>query len=112
MAQSAAIKQVPFTWEGTDRAGKKVKGKTVAADEAAVRAELRRQGVVPVRVRKQSTLFQKRGRVTAADIAILIDARETDPRLVVESMLCTGSYHREERGNVRIRKGRRKTIPG
>ena len=71
MAQSAALRrQVPFTWEGTDRAGKKVKGKTVAATEAAVRSELRRQGVVPTRVRKQSMLFRKQGRVTAADIAI------------------------------------------
>src|SRR5262245_7604571 len=70
MAQSAALRQVPFTWEGTDRAGKRVKGKTVAATEAAVRSELRRQGVVPTRVRKQSMLFRKQGRVTPADIAI------------------------------------------
>jgi type IV pilus assembly protein PilC len=71
MAQSAAaLKQSPFNWEGTDRSGKKVKGKTVAKSEAAVRAELRRQGVVPTRVRKQSTLFQKTGKVTAGDIAI------------------------------------------
>jgi type IV pilus assembly protein PilC len=62
--------QSPFTWEGTDRTGKKVKGKVVAASEAAVRTELRRQGVVPTRVRKQSMLFRKQGRVTAADIAI------------------------------------------
>jgi type IV pilus assembly protein PilC len=67
---SAAVKQAPFTWEGTDRAGKKVKGKTVANNEAAVRSELRRQGVVPTRVRKQSNLFKKTGRVTPADIAI------------------------------------------
>ncbi len=70
MAQSAAIRQAPFTWEGTDRAGKKVKGKTVAVNEAAVRSELRRQGVVATRVRKQSTLFQRQGKVTAGDIAI------------------------------------------
>ena len=70
MAQSAAIKQVPFTWEGTDRAGKKVKGKSVAASESAVRTELRRQGVVPTRVRKQSTLFAKTGKVKPQDIAI------------------------------------------
>jgi len=62
--------QAPFTWEGTDRTGKKVKGKVVATTEAAVRAELRRQGVVPTRVRKQSMLFRKQGRVTPADIAI------------------------------------------
>ncbi len=70
MATTATMGQVPFTWEGTDRAGKKVKGKVVAASETAVRAELRRQGVVPTRVKKQSMLFRKQGRVTAADIAI------------------------------------------
>src|SRR5690606_12646410 len=70
MAHSAVIKQFPFTWEGTDRAGKKVRGKTVAVSEAAVRTELRRQGVVPTRVRKQSQLFAQRGRVTPADVAI------------------------------------------
>jgi len=70
MAQSVAVNQSPFNWEGTDSRGKRVKGKTVAASEAAVRAELRRQGVVPLRVRKQTVLFQKKGKVTPADIAI------------------------------------------
>jgi type IV pilus assembly protein PilC len=71
MATTATMgRQVPFTWEGTDRTGKKIKGKVVATSENAVRAELRRQGVVPTRVRKQSMLFRKQGRVTAADIAI------------------------------------------
>ncbi len=70
MAEAIAVKQVPFSWEGTDSAGKRIKGKTIAADEAAVRAELRRQGVVPMRVRKQTTLFQSKGKVTAEDIAI------------------------------------------
>ena len=60
MAQTAAaIGHIPFTWEGTDRNGKKVKGKIVAANETAVRQELRRQGVTPKRVRKQSMLFRK-----------------------------------------------------
>jgi len=70
MAQSAAIKQAPFSWEGHDRAGKKIKGKTIASSESAVRSELRRQGVVPTKVRKQSQLFAKTGKVTPADIAI------------------------------------------
>ncbi len=69
MAMATAT-QAPFTWEGTDRTGKKVKGKVVSTSEAAVRSELRRQGVVPTRVRKQSMLFRKQGRVTAGDIAI------------------------------------------
>ena len=66
----AAVKQFPFQWEGTDNKGNRVKGKSVAASEAAVRSELRRQGLVPVRIRKQSALFQSRGKVTPADIAI------------------------------------------
>ncbi|MEM7277418.1 MAG: type II secretion system F family protein [Pseudomonadota bacterium] len=70
MAESATIDQVPFTWEGTDRKGNKVKGKTLAASEAAVRADLRRQGVVPNRIRKKSTLLQSKGKITAADISI------------------------------------------
>ena len=67
---TATATQAPFTWEGTDRTGKKVKGKVVSTSEAAVRSELRRQGVVPTRVRKQSMLFRKQGKVTAGDIAI------------------------------------------
>lgn len=70
MAASVAIKQFPFNWEGTDTRGKKVKGKTTAANEAAVRSELRRQGVVPKRIRKESTLFKSSGHVSVGDIAI------------------------------------------
>ncbi len=63
--------KAPFLWEGTDRKGKKVKGKSMAADEAAVRADLRRQGVVPKRIRKQSKgLFAGGGKITTTDIAI------------------------------------------
>jgi type IV pilus assembly protein PilC len=69
MAQ-AAIKQIPYRWEGTDRKGKRIKGKTVASSEAALRSSLRRQGLVPIKVRKESSLFSSQGRVTPADIAI------------------------------------------
>jgi len=70
MATAATATQAPFTWEGTDRTGKKVKGKVVSTSEAAVRSELRRQGVVATRVRKQTMLFRKQGKVTPADIAV------------------------------------------
>ena len=60
MAESAVISNTPFLWEGTDRKGNKVKGKSMAADEAAVRADLRRQGVVPSRIRKQSAGYVQR----------------------------------------------------
>ena len=71
MAETAVASTVPFIWEGTDRKGQKVKGKSMAVSEAAVRADLRRQGVVPSRIKKQSQgLFQGSGKITTADIAI------------------------------------------
>ena len=71
MAETAVAGNIPFVWEGTDRKGKKVKGKSMAASEAAVRADLRRQGVVPSRIRKQrKSLFSGGGSITTADIAI------------------------------------------
>ena len=71
MANAAVIGNTPFVWEGTDRNGKKIKGKSLANDEAAVRADLRRQGVVPTRIRKQSKgLFAGGGKITTGDIAL------------------------------------------
>ncbi len=67
----ATIGNMPFLWEGTDSKGQKVKGKSMAANEAAVRADLRRQGVVPIRIKKQSKgLFAGGGTITPGDIAI------------------------------------------
>ena len=71
MAETAVVGSTPFLWEGTDRNGKKIKGKSLASDEAAVRADLRRQGVVPTRIRKQpKSLFSGGGKITTGDIAI------------------------------------------
>ena len=71
MADTATMGNTPFVWEGTNRKGQKVKGKSMAANEAAVRADLRRQGVVPMRIKKQSKgLFAGGGKITPADIAI------------------------------------------
>jgi len=76
MAQAAtttvrAIKRdVPFQWEGRDKRGTRVKGKSLAPDEAALRAELRRQGIAPSKVRKQSQAFSKGGKVKPEDIAV------------------------------------------
>ncbi|NNF66262.1 MAG: type II secretion system F family protein [Gammaproteobacteria bacterium] len=67
MADATVAKQ--FNWEGTDRRGKPIKGKTMAANESAVRSELRRQGVMPVKIRKQRNLFGE-GKITPLDIAI------------------------------------------
>ena len=71
MAEATTVQPIPFLWEGTDRQGKKIKGKSMAASEEAVRADLRRQGVVPSRIRKQGkSLFAKSSKITTGDIAI------------------------------------------
>jgi type IV pilus assembly protein PilC len=70
MAETAAV-SMPFLWEGTDRKGNKIKGKSMASTEAAVRADLRRQGVVPTRIRKQrGKTFGGGSKITTSDIAI------------------------------------------
>jgi len=70
MAQIAAVQQSPFVWEGTDKKGKRIKGKMLAASEAEVRADLRKQGVLPRKVRKQSQLFKSGKKITAEDVAL------------------------------------------
>ena len=75
MAQtSTAIRSVKkdqaFKWEGRDRKGQKVTGRLVAANEQAVRGELRRQGIATTRVKKQPTSGARGGKVNAGDIAI------------------------------------------
>ncbi len=70
MAETATLSK-PFVWEGTDKSGKKIKGKSLASDEAAVRADLRRKEIVPTRIRKQRQgLFAGGGTITTSDIAI------------------------------------------
>jgi type IV pilus assembly protein PilC len=70
MAQAIASKQLPFKWEGTDKKGKKLKGRMLAASEAAVKADLRRQGVLAKRVSKESQLFKSGKKIVAEDIAL------------------------------------------
>jgi type IV pilus assembly protein PilC len=76
MAQAATVtvktikRDLPFRWEGRDKKGKRLKGRSLAPDEAALRADLRRQGIAPSRIRKQSTMMQKGGKVKAMDIAV------------------------------------------
>jgi type IV pilus assembly protein PilC len=70
MAQVASAQQFPFVWEGTDKKGKRVKGKMLAVSEAAVKADLRRQGVLAKRVRKEMQFFKSGKRITSEDIAL------------------------------------------
>jgi type IV pilus assembly protein PilC len=72
-AATASVKTIkrdsPFAWEGRDKRGQRIKGKSLAPDEAALRVELRRQGIAPSRIRKQ-TQGVKGGKVNTADIAV------------------------------------------
>jgi len=67
---SASKKDTQFLWEGKDKRGHKVRGKALAANEAALRADLRRQGVAPTRVKTQRSAFRSGGKVNNEDIAI------------------------------------------
>jgi type IV pilus assembly protein PilC len=70
----AAIKQSVFAWEGTDRKGKKVKGESPAINPSMVKADLRRQGINPLKVRKKSALFSsaKKKKIIPKDIAVFM----------------------------------------
>jgi type IV pilus assembly protein PilC len=65
-----AIKRdIPYAWEGKDKRGARIKGRSLAPDEATLRAELRRQGVAPGKIRKQRQAGRG-GKVNAGDIAV------------------------------------------
>src|SRR6266704_6992478 len=66
----ALKRDIPFSWEGKDKRGTRVKGKSLAPDETALRADLRRQGIAPSRIRKQSQSFAKGGKPNPGDIAV------------------------------------------
>jgi type IV pilus assembly protein PilC len=51
--KSKALKEFVFEWEGKDRNGKQVRGETRAGGENQVQAALRRQGVMPTKIKKR-----------------------------------------------------------
>src|SRR5271170_2204340 len=62
VSATASKREIQFLWEGKDKRGHKVRGKSLAANEAALRADLRRQGVAATRVKTQSS-FKGGGKV-------------------------------------------------
>ncbi|MDH5324282.1 MAG: type II secretion system F family protein [Gammaproteobacteria bacterium] len=75
MAKAAQAKTADtFVWEGTNKQGKRVKGETTGASIALVKADLRRQGLTPLKVKKKpKALFgggQKSKKITSKDIAV------------------------------------------
>ncbi len=52
-AKLKGTKEFVFEWQGKDRNGKQVRGETRAAGENQVQAALRRQGVMPTKIKKR-----------------------------------------------------------
>jgi type IV pilus assembly protein PilC len=67
--RTSGAKEFTFIWEAKDRKGKIVRGEMRAASETAVIVLLRRQALLPVRVKKQK-LRGGHGRVTEKDVAL------------------------------------------
>jgi type IV pilus assembly protein PilC len=68
--KSAVKRDIPFSWTGMDKKGNRVSGKSLAPDEPALRADLRRQGIAVTRIKKQAQAFKSGGKVNAGDIAV------------------------------------------
>lgn len=66
-----AIKASVFKWEGTDKKGSKVTGEISGVNPALVKAQLRKQGINPLKVRKKTaSLFSAGKRIKPMDIAL------------------------------------------
>ncbi|GIZ11641.1 type II secretion system F family protein [Pseudomonas sp. NCCP-436] len=66
-----ALKTSVFAWEGTDRKGGKVKGEISGQSPALVKAQLRKQGINPIKVRKKAvSLFGSGKKIKPMDIAL------------------------------------------
>ncbi|MCG5534509.1 type II secretion system F family protein [Ectothiorhodospira mobilis] len=74
MAESTTI----FIWEGVDKKGVRVKGETSATSENLAKAELRRQGINPLKVRKKpKPLFGGKKKITPKDVAVFLRQMST-----------------------------------
>jgi type IV pilus assembly protein PilC len=71
MAEKAIKQPDVFIWTGTDKRGVRVKGQTRGSNPNLIRADLRKQGITPIKVKKQTQLFSsQKKKITAKDIAI------------------------------------------
>ncbi len=69
VARKAVAKEFTYLWEGVDKKGKKLKGDMRASGPNIVAAQLRRQGINPIKVKKQVT-FGRGKKITEKDIAM------------------------------------------
>ena len=66
--QPGGAKEYLYVWEARDRTGKIVRGEIRAASESVVKSSIRRQGMTPLKVKKQS--MSRGHKVTDKDIAL------------------------------------------
>ncbi|KTB76873.1 MULTISPECIES: type II secretion system F family protein [Pseudomonas] len=67
---SKAVKVTVYTWEGVDKKGTKTSGELSGHNLALVKAQLRKQGINPTKVRKKSASFFGKGKkIKPLDIA-------------------------------------------
>ncbi|MCG8122759.1 MAG: type II secretion system F family protein [Candidatus Thiodiazotropha taylori] len=65
------IKSYLYTWEGTDKKGARLSGESRATDINMVKADLRRQGINPLKVRKKATsILNRKKPITSADVTV------------------------------------------
>ena len=69
---AAKAEPVTFAWEGTDKKGNKKSGESVGTSEALVRAELRRKGINPTKVKKKGKSAAVGKKITPKDIAVFM----------------------------------------
>jgi len=68
---TTAVKVSVYAWEGIDRKGTKLKGELSGHNPALIRAQLRKQGITPSKVRKKSTsIFSAGKKIKPLDIAL------------------------------------------
>ncbi len=72
MAQGAAIRSDMYVWEGIDKNGKRVKGEMSGQNDSLIKANLRRQGVNPLKIKKKpKPLFgASGGKISTKDITV------------------------------------------
>ena len=70
-AKKAKVEKVyPFKWEGKDRKGVKLSGEIQGSNQALIKAQLRKQGILVTKIHKKSSLFGPRAKkIKPLDIA-------------------------------------------
>jgi type IV pilus assembly protein PilC len=72
MSKKNTSKTVMFEWEGTNRKGQKIKGESSGTNQASVKAQLRKQGIQPAKMKKKATplfSFSAGKKITSKDIS-------------------------------------------